>query len=464
MKLTFDKIIISISALGLALAFLLFYFLWLHPMQKVIVGYSAQTACQQHFIAKRALDFTYRRELSDWTAAPVTIEGNKVTASIPYLPFYSEFSVFIPHSGCVLGWQDPKKIAAAKQKDEYDYDYEEEAAELKNYDFKTDYRPIRAQKVARRIKPQAQQIAENYVARKHLYTRAFLVARNGVIIAEAYGDGTKADTPHQGWSMTKSLLHALYGVAMQNGVLDAAGKPPVRLWRGIGDKRSTITFDELFRMHSGLSFDETYFPPSDVTKMLFTKISGGRFAAEKFLENTKDKHWHYSSGTSNILSWIYAKELTKKNLDPIGFMRDKLFQPLGMSSMVVSPDFVGTPTSSSFGFATGEDWLKLGQLYLQQGKWRGKQLVPASWVKKAATSPTHGSKGRYSHHWWLNDPESKFVRDYPSAPKDAYWAGGFNGQIVMVIPSKNIVITRLGWTIGEKTELDGVIAQLLEAL
>lgn len=452
MKLTFDKIVILLSSSLIVVFIVLLYALWAHPILQVMVGYSAQIGCLQNFVSGRDPAFTYTRELSAWTAAPTKIKNNSVEASVPFLPFYKQTATFMPHIGCVLAYApqgaSKKNVGAYGEKEIY-------------YEFKKNYLPIKPQKLPRRINTRIQKIADEYVARKYLFTRGLVIAKNGVIIAESYGDGANATTPHPGWSVTKSLLHALYGVAQQDKLLNFNAPPPVLIWSGLGDRRSKITFDEMFRMSSGLVFDETYFPPSDVTKMLFNKTDAGKFAAEKFLEATREKRWHYSSGTTNILSWIYVNELKKKKRDPIAYMRNKLFKPLGMSSMVVSPDYVGTPIGSSYGFATAEDWLKLGQLYLQNGRWRGTQIVPANWVKKASSSPTKGSKGQYSHHWWINDPENKFVRKYPSAPKNAFWASGFNGQIVMVLPSQKIVITRLGWTEGEKTELDGLIKQIL---
>lgn len=459
MKLTFDRIVILLSSGFVVGLIALLYALWAQPILRVITGYSAQVACLQHFVAKRKIDFIYKRELSDWNAVRVKIKNNKVEASIPFLPFYKQSSTFMPHIGCVLGYAPKPEVKENKYDDD---DYKEEEKEI-YYEFKKNYPPIARQRLPRKINAKIQKIADEYVSRKQLFTRGFLVAKNGVIIAEAYGDGATPETSHQGWSMTKGLLHALYGVAHKDRLIDVDAKPPVLIWGGLGDQRDKITFDEMFRMSSGLVFDETYFPPSDVTKMLFTKTNSGKFAAEKFMAAEREKKWHYSSGTSNILSWIYTNELTKKNRDPIAYMRNKLFKPLGMSSMIVSPDYTGTIVGSSYGFATAEDWLKLGQLYLQNGRWRGKQIIPADWVKKAQSSLTKGSNGEYTHHWWINGSDSSFEPTYPSAPKNAFWAGGFNGQNVMVFPTQKIVITRLGWTVGGKTELDGVIKHLLAA-
>ena len=424
-KLIAGAIVAAIAAL------LPVYFLWLRPAMKVISGYSAQVMCLQHFVAGRSPDEVYQRELSDWTARPTTITEHKVKTSTF---FHKEESIYSPSFGCILrGKPQPS------------------------------YAPLASQPMQRRINKEAQRIVDNYTSRKELYTRAVLVAHKGVIIAEAYGDGASRTQPHQGWSMTKSLLHAVYGIAIKDRLINFRAPPDIPEWRAEIKGRSTISLDDLFRMSSGLEFGEVYSPPSDVTKMLFTKINTGDFAAHKPMEEGPQKRWHYSSGTTNILSWLLAKRLAQENRDMTDYMRQKLFLPLGMTSMTVSPDYTLTPVASSFGFATAEDWLKLGQLYLQNGKWRGKQIVPRKWVKLAA-SPTKGSNGRYGHHWWINDPEEKFTPTYPDVPRSAYWAGGFNGQTMMVLPSHNMVVTRLGWTVDQKTDMNNLVAEVIAAI
>lgn len=467
MNLSLERIIIILSTLFGVIIFAIAYGNYAHPMLKVMVGFSAQTVCHQHLIAKKPLEFIYQHEMSPWSATPVEMKGQKVVASIPFVPFYSQSATFIPNVGCVLGWQDPATVKAPSLEDlSYD-EYDEALKQPKNYAFAKNYKAIAPQKLPRRIRKDVQKIAEEYVAKEELYTRGFMVARKGVIVAEAYGNGGSPTSIHQGWSMTKSLTHALYGIAIKEGLIDLDKEPVLEMWSGSGDPRRKISFDELFRMKSGLVFDEAYFPPSDATEMIFTRTAMGRYAAEEILEALRTKRWHYSSGTTAILSWILADKLIKQGKDPITYMRNKLFRPMGMSSMLVSPDFVGTPAGSSHGYATTEDWLKLGLLYAQKGVWRGRQLVPANWVAQAK-SVTEGSEGKYSHHWWVNDPKrdpkSGFEPKYPSVPADAYWAGGFNGQVVMVIPSRDVVIARLGWTLSEKPKLDAVIAQLLKAL
>ena len=430
---------------------------WVAPQLKVMVGYSAQIACLQHFVARRPIDFISHHELSAWNNAPFEIHDNEVVSTLPFIALYHATSHFTPDIGCVL-------------------EGEIEGA----------YQPIAPQPMRRRLNQRVQNIARAYIDDKALHSRALLVAHKGVIIAEAYGDDTKPNQPHQGWSLTKSLLHALYGVAIKNGVINVNQPPPVRYWRETNDGRFQISYDDLFRMSSGLVFDETYWPPSDVTQMLFTKQDVGDFAALKFMKLAMEKEWSYSSGTTNILSWIYKKTLLKQKRDPIAYMRQSLFQPLGMATMTISPDWTGTPIASSFGFASAEDWLKLGQLYLQKGRWNNKQLIAPEWTKQAA-SLTKGSGGRYGHHWWVNAPiapktaskaktsqkkDNRAQADeadiyeprFPDLPRNAFWAGGFEGQNIMVLPSQQMVVVRLGWTPDEKIKLNELISSILAIL
>ncbi len=425
------KLIIAAVLGGIAIALVPGYVFWAKPAMKVMSGYSAQVMCMQHFIAGRSPENVYARELSAWSARPTKIIGHKVKASTL---FHKEESVYTPDVGCIVRGTT-----------------------------RLPYPQLASQKMKRQIDPQAQRIVDNYIARKELHSRAVLVAHKGVIIAEAYGDGASRTQPHQGWSMTKSLLHAIYGVAIKEGIVDLQSPPNIKAWRSDNSGRETISFDDMFRMSSGLAFGETYFPPSDVTKMLFTKTNTAAFAADKPMEKPHHKRWHYSSGTTNILSWLLADRLKQRNQALIDYMRTKFFLRLGMTSMIISPDYTGVPVASSFGFATAEDWLKLGQLYLQNGRWDKWQIVPRKWVK-LAVSPTKGSNGRYGHHWWINDPEEKFTPTYPDLPRSTYWAGGFNGQYVMVLPSHDMVVARLGWTPDQKADISKLVAQVIAAL
>src|SRR5262249_27057593 len=130
------------------------------------------------------------------------------------------------------------------------------------------------------------------------------------------------------------------------------------------------------------------------------------------------------------------------------FPRQQLFQPLGMSSAVLEPDEAGTFVGSSFQYASARDWARLGLLYLQDGVWQGRRLLPEGWVSYSLTPTPQAPDGRYGAHIWLKLPQSPGFGE-PAMPEDAYYMLGHDQQIMAVIPSRDLVIVRLGLTRGE---------------
>jgi hypothetical protein len=112
-----------------------------------------------------------------------------------------------------------------------------------------------------------------------------------------------------------------------------------------------------------------------------------------------------------------------------------------MKSAIIELDASGTYIGSSFMYATARDWAKFGQLFLQDGVWQGERILPENWVKYSAT-PTPKSNGKYAAHFWLEASDKEF-------PQDAFMALGFEGQSITIIPSKELVIVRLGCTPNE---------------
>ena len=290
-------------------------------------------------------------------------------------------------------------------------------------------------------------------------TRAVVVVQNGWVIAERYAEGIQPDMPLIGWSMSKSITHALIGRAIHEGILDPNQPPSVPEWSEPQDPRQTITLDQLLRMNSGLAFQEsTGALNSDLVRMLTQEADMASFAAGKPLTKKPGKKWRYSSGTTNILSRILRHAI---NNDPRywSFPAQALFTPLGMNTAVLESDASGTFVGSSLVWASGRDWARFGQLYLDQGYWNGKQLLPLNWVKQARTA-SRGSKGGYGAHWWLSQRKSR--RDLPH---DSFSAEGYQGQFLLVAPSQRAVIVRLGQT-PKKPGFDanGFGADVLSAL
>ncbi|MDA7434887.1 serine hydrolase [Synechococcus sp. AH-601-J22] len=117
---------------------------------------------------------------------------------------------------------------------------------------------------------------------------------------------------------------------------------------------------------------------------------------------------------------------------------EELFKPIGMESAYLETDASGNFVASSLGWASARDWARFGLLYLNQGAWNGLQILPKSWVQHAVTA-SKGSKKRYGAHWWLSSKSRR-----PDLPRNSYSAEGYEGQLILVVPSFKTVIVRLG--------------------
>jgi hypothetical protein len=278
-------------------------------------------------------------------------------------------------------------------------------------------------------------------------TRAILVAQDGRIVAERYAPGFGETTRFPGWSMTKSVLNALIGVLVGENRLTLAERALMPQW-GAPDPRAAISLDDLLRMRSGLAFSEVYEDlTSDVIDMLFNRPDAAGYAASRPLKALPGTTWSYASGTTNILSAI-ARRVVGEDGYP-SWPRRALFTPLGMTSALIEPDASGTFVASSFMLATARDWARIGQLFLQDGVWKGRRLLPAGWVNYS-TVPTPQSPGLiYGAHWWLGlKPElGGGTAAAARIPRDAFFAVGHEGQVLTVIPSRRLVVVRLGLSI-----------------
>jgi len=285
-------------------------------------------------------------------------------------------------------------------------------------------------------------------------TRAVAVVHRGSIVAERYAEGFDASTKLPGWSMTKSAMGALIGIRVGQVALELLAPVPVPEWRGVSDPRAAITLDQLLRMSSGLEFGEaTDDYGGDLATMLFDRGDAAAYAAAKPLAHPPDTRWHYSSGTSNIVSRILRASFEGDQAAYFGFPRRALFEPIGMHSAVIEPDASGSFVASSFMFATARDWARFGLLMLRGGVWLGDRILPQGWVEYSTTPTPAAPQGRYGAHWWLNagEPDDPGDRPWPDLPTDTYAARGFEGQEVVIIPSRDLVLVRLGQSRPEST-------------
>jgi CubicO group peptidase (beta-lactamase class C family) len=276
-----------------------------------------------------------------------------------------------------------------------------------------------------------------------LNTHAIVVVHDNQIIAERYADGFDRNSRLMGWSMTKSITNALVGILVKEGKLDIKQPAPVSEWKT--DERKNITLNDLLQASSGLAWSESYFSPTaDFHQMFIKSDDKGDYAMSKKLAHEPGTFFQYSSGSTNILSKIIRQTVGDSLY--YRFPYEKLFYKIGMYGALMEPDASGTFVASSYSFATARDWARFGLLYLNDGVWNGERILPEGWVKYSVTPAPAAAMGRYGAHWWLNagDPGKPSNRKYPDLPPDTYWADGFEEQYVMVIPSKKLVIVRLG--------------------
>ena len=277
-------------------------------------------------------------------------------------------------------------------------------------------------------------------------TRAVVVVYKGRLVAERYADQFTKDTPLNGWSMTKSVINALVGVLVQEGKVSLSDLAAIPQWRGSGDPRHKITLEQLLRMSSGLQFHEDYSNPlADVTYMLLGVPDAAAYAAAKPLEAQPGTRWSYSSGTTNIIA--YAMRQIVGDSDYLEFPRRALFDRLGMTSAVMETDAAGTFVGSSFMYATARDWARFGLLYLRDGVWSGQRILPEGWVAYTRTPAPNAPEQQYGAHFWLRILNvHRCDIDSRPLPADAFHAIGHEGQVITIIPSRELVLVRLGLT------------------
>ena len=297
-------------------------------------------------------------------------------------------------------------------------------------------------------------------------TRAVVVVYKGRIVAERYGEGFGPHTPLLSWSMAKSVTNTMIGVLVKQGKLDVHQPAPVPEWTGAADPRNKISTDDILRMSSGLGFDETYGAFGDVTDMLFVQHDAAARAAGTELEGETGARWSYSSGDTNILSRI-VRDVIGDDGAYHRFPTEQIFRPIGANSAIFETDPSGTFVGSSFVYMTARDWARFGLLYLNDGVWGDRRILPKGWVEYSCKLTPGTPLGEYGAQWWLNrgNPEGSSNRPYPSAPTDLCTASGYETQRVAIIPSKHAVIVRLGLTRGRGDfPTDAFFGRVLEAL
>ena len=287
-------------------------------------------------------------------------------------------------------------------------------------------------------------------------TYALLVVKNGELIYERYDAGANPIYLQYSWSMAKSIVQALVGILVRQGRIDIHAPANVPEWKN--DSRKEITVDQLLRMSSGLKFNEDYVDgqASDVIPML--QFDGrhdtGAFAANMLLIHEPNSHWSYASGTTNIICRILKNIVGDGASGMLRFMNDELFEPIGMRTASPKFDTSGTFIGSSFLFAIPQDFARFGMLFLRDGIWDGKEILPKGWVDYARTPIYQDDEYSYGAHWWQRSDKPEW-----------FYCGGYDGQRIICAPEKDVVVVRCGRTvIDEMPKISDKLYGIIERL
>ncbi|MBC7948868.1 MAG: serine hydrolase [Chitinophagaceae bacterium] len=292
---------------------------------------------------------------------------------------------------------------------------------------------------------------------KPVHTRALVVLYDGQLISEKYAPGYDKNTVMLGWSVSKSLIGALIGILVKEGKLDINMPAPVPEWKGTN--KESITVRHLLQQTTGLDFAEVYSSPSEVTRMLFNKGDMAAYTAKRPLKHDPGTMFNYTSGNSNILSRIIRHTVGEREY--ASYPYTALFRRIGMNTALLEPDASGTYIGSSYSYASARDFARFGLLYYNEGKWNGEQVLPEKWVKESIEPVDAAPRKNYGYQFWLNGKSKtdSTQRWLPDVPADMFFADGFGGQDIYIIPSKKLVVVRLGLRVIDE---NGLLRAIIE--
>ena len=322
-------------------------------------------------------------------------------------------------------------------------------------------------------------------------TAAFLVIRNDSIIYEHYFNGFNGQSLLPSFSVAKSFVGTLIGVALQEGSIKSTSEPitnylPELLKR---DTRfSKITIQHLLDMRSGLKWNEGKYNIKDDAIKLGFRTNVVKYALKLNVQEEPGKKFRYQSVNTELLALIIQRASGKK---VSAYLKEKLWEPLGAEQGATwSVDSKKRMQEIAFAGlnATARDFAKLGTLYLNKGVWQGKQLIGKDWVEAVADRDRLYKSGGYKNQWWSKNlsrtfPDSlsavayKKTNLYTGAVRKqgtgyrvsyqttAFSAQGLLNQVIYINPKNNVVIVRLGHNWYHPTQyVDGFIYSLGERL
>jgi len=302
-------------------------------------------------------------------------------------------------------------------------------------------------------------------------TSAFVVTYKGQLIGERYMSGISTATPLESWSMGKSVTATLMGVLIQQGVYALDQPAPIPEWQKPGDPRQQIRIRDLLHMSSGIRIkapDDPDFDPAGTYPdhlFLYTgRVDSFKFAATRPPQWPPNTVGRYRNTDPVLTNYLVRLAVEKRGQEYLSFPQRDLFDRIGIRSMVMETDPYGNFLTQGYELMSGRDWARLGNLYLQDGVWNGARILPDGFVKFVSTlAPAWAADKRpvYGGFFWINGDNA-----FP-VPKEAYYMAGAGGQTVLIIPSHDLVVVRIGHFKGQQPGGEAfrhALALLMEAV
>ena len=271
----------------------------------------------------------------------------------------------------------------------------------------------------------------DYINYKEFNLDSIIVVRNGYIVLEEYPDpGFTEKSPHNLYSVTKSITSALIGIAIDKGYINDVDQKvidffPNKTILNLDSRKQRMTLEHLLTMSSGFKWEG----PDDMLHSWGKAVLSGN-PVEAILNQPMDYEpgttWYYNGGCSHLLSAILTATTGNTTLD---FAREYLFGPLGIRSVTWPTDPQGIYYGGQDIWLKPRDMAKFGYLFLNNGFWDGEQIISEDWVVNS-TKPSFALNDvdAYGYQWWINQPLG------------AYYAYGFDEQRIYVIPDYDLVI------------------------
>lgn len=300
-------------------------------------------------------------------------------------------------------------------------------------------------------------------------TGAFLVVYRGRIIAERYALGVDKDTQLENWSMGKSLTATLIGRLIQDGHFGLYDPAPIPEWHVEGDPRAAIRIADLLRMSSGLRFTGTNSPEVRAGRvypdhmLVYTgAIDVFDFSTSRPLEFAPNTVGRYRNSDPLTLGRIVEQTVVEEtNQLYLTYPQRELFDKIGIRKQVLEPDPYGNFIMTGYDYGTVRNWGRIGMLYLNDGVWQGERLLPEGFVEFVSTPAPAWDEPVYGGQFWINGAGEW------NLPRDAFFAAGGGGQKTFIVPSRDMVIVRLGHFRGadpSEETLNDALGLLMEAV